>query len=132
MVALVLKRKKASVIMNTQSRIAPKLVAIGSFLSVIAVSVIGLNEWRAARQCTAAWDHAGERAGDHLTDRSATPYLGMMMASKHEVPASYRVGRSDFVSACRAGAVWQVVLRDEAGVYQVPTRIMAVQATTHR
>ena len=93
MVALVLKRKKASVIMNTQSRIAPKLVAIGSFLSVIAVSVIGLNEWRAARQCTAAWDHAGERAGDHLTDRSATPYLSAGATSSRPA-APVRSGRS--------------------------------------
>lgn len=113
-------------------RLTPRLVTTGTFLGVLAVSAVGFNEWQGRKQCSAAWEHAGERAGDRLTDRAATPYLGMMMASKHEVPASYQVSRRDFVSACRAGAIWQVVLRDEAGVYQTATPIAAVPATIHR
>lgn len=113
-------------------RLTPRLVATGTFLGVMAVSVVGLNAVRERRQCTAAWEQAGERAGDRLTDRAATPYLGMMMASKHEVPASYQVSKREFVSACRAGAIWQIVLRDEAGAYGAPTPIAALPANNHR
>lgn len=132
MVALVLIPEKVSVIMVIQPRIAARIVAIGTFASVLAVSAIGLREWYASRQCAASWEHAGERAGDHLTDRAATPYLAMMLASKHEVPASYRVARHDFVSACRAGAIRHVVLRDDAGIYVEATPIGGGQPTSLR
>lgn len=129
MVALVLTRMKVCVIMNSKARFVSRLVAAGTFLSVIAVSAVALHEWRASSQCRTAWEHAGERAGDRLTDRAATPYLGMMIASKHEVPASYAIAKQDFVSACRAGAIWQVVTRDDAGAYLQPTAIGAVRQT---
>jgi hypothetical protein len=117
MVALVLTRMKVSVIMNTKARFVFRLAAGGILLGAIAVSAVGFREWRISSQCKTAWEHAGERAGDRLTDRAATPYLGMILASKHEVPAGYAVARQDFLSACRAGAIWQVVTRDEAGIY---------------
>lgn len=130
MPALVLLPMKVSVVMNTSARIAPRLIGIGSFLCVVGFAAIGLHEWRASRQCTAAWDQAGERVGDYLTDRAATPYLGMMLASKHEVPATYRIAMRDFVSACRSGAIWQVVMRDEAGVYLRATPIRGGQTAS--
>jgi hypothetical protein len=111
--------------MGIRLRLTPPLVAAGVFVVVIAVSAVGFNEWIASRNCTAAWEHAGDRTGDRLTDRAATPYLGMMMASKHEVPASYRVSRRDFVAACRSGAIRRVVLRDDDGAYLAPTPIAA-------
>lgn len=113
--------------MDRRVRSAGLLVAVGGFLGVIAASAVGVHELRAWSQCNAAWQHAGERAGDRLTDRAATPYLGMMLASKHEVPPGYVVARSDFVSACRAGAIRQVVTRDEAGIYQQAVPIGAVR-----
>jgi hypothetical protein len=121
---------KVSVIMDSKTRLVARLVSVGTFLSVIALSAIGFHEVRASSRCKVAWEQAGERAGDHLTDRAATPYLGMMLASKHEVPSGYTVARSDFVSACRAGAIWQVVTRDEAGMYLQAAPISAVRRTT--
>lgn len=114
--------------MGIQLCLTPRLVSAGVFLGIIAVSAVGINEWMASRQCTAAWDHAGERIGDRLTDRAATPYLGMMLASKHEVPASYQVSMRGFVSACRARVIKRVVLRDESGAYLEPTPIAAAAA----
>ncbi|MGE0422491.1 MAG: hypothetical protein AB7O88_09525 [Reyranellaceae bacterium] len=118
--------------MSIQPRIAARIVAIGTFASVSAVSVIGLHQWYASHQCKAAWEQAGERTGDHLTDRAATPYLAMMLASKHEVPADYRVARHDFVSACRTGAIRHVVLRDDAGIYVEAAPIGGGQPTSLR
>jgi hypothetical protein len=132
LVALVLMPGKVSVIMIVQQRIAAGVVAIGTFASVLAVSAIGLHEWYASRRCATAWEHAGEREGDRLTDRAATPYLAMILASKHEAPAGYRIARQDFVSACRAGAIWQVVMRDDAGVYVEATPIGGGQAVSLR
>lgn len=129
MVALVLTPMKVSVIMDSKTQWAGRLVAVGTFLSVIAASAVGFQELRTSSRCKTAWEQAGERSGDHLTDRAATPYLGMMLASKHEVPSGYSVARSDFVSACRAGAIWQVVTRDEAGLYVQAAPIGAVRRT---
>jgi hypothetical protein len=109
-----------------------RLVSIGTFMGVIAVSAMGFDEWRTLNHCKAAWEHAGERTGDRLTDRAATPYLGMMLASKSDVPSDYRLARHDFVAACRAGAIWQTVTRDEAGVYQAPVPIAGRQAAADR
>lgn len=130
MVALLLRRMKVSVIMDSKTRLVARLVSAGTFLSVIALSAIGFHEVRASSRCKVAWEQAGERAGDHLTDRAATPYLGMIVASKHQVPPGYTVARSDFVSACRAGAIWQVVTRNDAGTYVQAAPIGAVRRTT--
>ena len=127
MVALVPTRMKVSVIMDSKARLAARLVAFGAFVSVIAASAVGFQELRTASRCNTAWEHAGDRTGDRLSDRAATPYLGMMLASKHEVPAGYAVARSDFVSACRAGAIWQVVTRDEDGIYLQAAPIAAAR-----
>ncbi|MBM3622234.1 MAG: hypothetical protein FJX20_16250 [Alphaproteobacteria bacterium] len=115
--------------MGSGARLAGLLAAGGGFLSVIAVSAVGFQEFRAWNQCKAAWQHAGERTGDRLTDRAATPYLGMMLASKHQVPSDYIVARSDFISACRAGAIRRVATRDEAGNYREAVPISAVRQT---
>ena len=113
--------------MDSKARLVGSLFTVGSLVGAIAVLAVGFHEFRAWNRCKVAWQHAGERSGDRLTDRAATPYLGMMLASKHEVPPSYTVDRSDFISACRAGAIREVVTRDEAGVYVRAVPIGAVR-----
>jgi hypothetical protein len=127
MVALVLTRMKVSVIMVSKAQLVGRLIAVGTIVGVLAGSAVGFQELRTASRCKTAWEHAGDRAGDRLTDGAATPYLGMMLASKHEVPPGYAVARDDFLAACRAGAIWQVVSRDDDGVYLQAVPISAAR-----
>lgn len=129
MVALVLARMKVGVMLESRMRLVGVLIAVGTCLSVVAVSAtaVGFHELRTWSQCKSAWQRAGERTGDRLTDHAATPYLAMMLASKHEVPPDYVVARSDFIAACRAGAIRRVVTRDDAGAYVRAEPIGAVR-----
>ena len=132
MVALVLALTKVRIMMDSGTQFAGRLVEVGTFLGVIAISAtaVGFLELRSWSQCKSAWQRAGERTGDRLTDHAATPYLAMMLASKHEVPPGYVVARGDFIAACRAGAIRQVVTRDEAGAYAQAEPIGAVRRIT--
>ncbi len=80
-------------------------------VAIVPFTVFGSAGRTDRDYCSAAWDSAGQRSQGYLTDRAATPYLAMMLATHHGVPADYRISRQDFIEACRVGAIWQVAPR---------------------